>query len=50
MRLVLMQYGIDIKETIQNKYEFVISASKVEIRIDEIRKWIADHIVKNKKD
>jgi len=45
MRLVLMQYGLDIKGTIQNKYEFVISASKGEIRIDEIRKWIADHIV-----
>lgn len=40
MRLTLLQNGLDIKANQQDKYEFVMSISKGDKDIDEIKKWI----------
>jgi death-on-curing protein len=46
MRIILLQDGIDISASQEEKYKFVISASKGEYRFDEIRKWLNDHLTK----
>ena len=40
MRLILQNYGFDIFADQDDKYEMVISASKGELRFDEIKQWI----------
>jgi death on curing protein len=47
MRLLLMESGLDINATQQEKYIFVINIAKGHIRYDDIYRWIHDHI-KNK--
>lgn len=47
MRLLLLENGLDISSTQEEKYDFVISASKGEFRFEEIKKWIQSNI-KNK--
>jgi death-on-curing protein len=49
MRLVLLDNGFDIVANQDEKYKMVISASKGDIRFDEIKSWIQTHI-KNKKE
>jgi death on curing protein len=44
MRLVLLDKGLDIVATQEEKYKMVISASKGDIRFDEIKSWIQAHI------
>ena len=44
-RLTLMDYGIDLEATQDEKYAMVISASKGEIRFNEIRDWLGSHSV-----
>jgi len=44
MRLLLLEGNLDISTTQEAKYNFVISASKGEIRFDQIREWIMDNI------
>ncbi|OYU78884.1 MAG: type II toxin-antitoxin system death-on-curing family toxin [Flavobacterium sp. BFFFF1] len=44
MRLILLDYGMDISATQDEKYSFVISASKGEYRFEEIRNWITNHL------
>jgi death-on-curing protein len=42
-RLVLRANNLDIKATQDEKYEFVISAARGEIRFDQIKEWLANH-------
>ena len=44
MRLILLQNNLDIIASQDEKYNFVLSASKGEFRFDEIRKWLNDHV------
>jgi death-on-curing protein len=46
MRLTLLENGLDIVCTQDEKYEMVIAASKGEIRFDDIKLWIESRIVK----
>lgn len=45
MRLELLQGNLDIEASQEEKYIFVISASKGESRFDEIKEWLNEHIV-----
>jgi len=45
MRLLLIEFGYDIKATQDEKYSFVLSASTGESRYDEIRDWLSRHIL-----
>ena len=40
MRLLLLNYGFDILTDQDDKYKMVISASKGDLRFDEIKNWI----------
>ena len=40
MRLILMNAGLDLFASQEEKYEMVISASKGEMRFDEIKRWV----------
>ena len=45
MRLVLLQYDLDIVATQEVKYDFVIKAAKGELDFEGIRKWIFSRII-----
>lgn len=47
-RLILMENGYDINASQNEKYDFVISVTKGEIRFEEIKKWLSAHIIKQK--
>jgi death on curing protein len=47
MRLTLLDHDIDIAATQNEKYEMTIAASKGDIRIEEIKIWIADKLIEN---
>lgn len=40
MRLILMNAGLDLVASQAEKYQMVISASKGEMRFDEIKSWV----------
>jgi death-on-curing protein len=44
MRLLLLTFGHDIEASQDDKYEFVLSASKGEIRFEQIRDWLSRHL------
>lgn len=44
MRLLLLQSGIDLLATEEEKYQLVIAVSKGELNIDEIKSWIRTHL------
>ena len=44
MRLILMENDLDIYADQNEKYKFVISAAKGEIKFDKIREWLTNHI------
>ena len=44
MRLILLEYGLDIKAGENKKYGFVIAAAKGEIKFDQIKEWIDDNL------
>lgn len=46
MRLLLLENGLDISASQDEKYEFVISASKGEFRFEEIKNWIEYNLKK----
>ena len=46
MRLILMEVGLNIDADKDDKYEFVISVSKGDLDIDQIKKWIENRIKK----
>ena len=45
MRLVLMQFGKDIKSTQDEKYDFVIGVASGERDFQGIVTWLTDHMV-----
>ena len=49
MRLILLDNGLDIVANQDEKYKMVVSASKGDIRFDEIKSWIQAHL-KNKNE
>ncbi|MBP9017815.1 MAG: type II toxin-antitoxin system death-on-curing family toxin [Paludibacteraceae bacterium] len=42
MRLLLMDYGFDIHATEDEKYDFVITVAKDDLKFEDIVKWIKD--------
>lgn len=46
MRLLLLEGDLNIVATQDDKYNFVLSASKGEFRYDEIKKWFLAHVKK----
>jgi len=46
LRLILLEAGLDIKVSIDEKNNMTITASKGELTIDEIREWIKKHLIK----
>jgi death on curing protein len=46
MRILLMADKLDIVASQNEKYTFVIGASKGEIRFDEIKIWLTKHVSK----
>ena len=44
MRLILFEYGLDIKADENKKYNFVIAAAKGEMKFGQIKKWIEDNL------
>ena len=46
MRLILLDNGLDVAATQDDKYKMVISASKGEMRFEEIRNWIQERLEK----
>lgn len=49
MRLILLENNFDINATQDEKYNFVISASKGESRFDEILDWLNKHLTSKNK-
>ncbi|MCE3229488.1 MAG: hypothetical protein K0S32_4039 [Bacteroidetes bacterium] len=47
MRLVLLEGKCDVQASQDEKYGFVIAASKGEFRFEEIKNWITSHLVKS---
>ena len=45
MRMMLLNNKMDIHASQEEKYAFVISASKGDISFDEIKTWIETHII-----
>jgi death-on-curing protein len=46
MRILLMADKSDIEASQDEKYAFVIAASKGEFRYDEIKRWLPKHLSK----
>jgi death on curing protein len=44
-RLLLMESGLDIEATQEQKYEFVMAVSKGETNFEQIRDWLNEHCV-----
>ena len=44
MRLILLSDNLDLVASQNEKYDFVISASKGELRFDEIKAWLNTHV------
>ena len=44
MRLILRQYNLNILVNQNEKYDFVMSAAKGEIKYDQIKEWLTNHI------
>ena len=44
MRLILRENSLDIFANQDEKYEFVITAAKGEIKYEQIRQWLNNHI------
>jgi len=44
MRLILLENNLDIHAEQDERYEFVISAAKGEIKFDKIREWLTNHM------
>lgn len=44
MRLILRENNLNVHADNNEKYDFVISAAKGEIKFDQIRKWMRNHL------
>lgn len=40
MRLILLEGGLDLKVTEDDKYDFVVSAAKGDLSFQQIKTWI----------
>jgi death-on-curing protein len=47
MRIFLIENGLDINASQEEKYEFIIRIASGQAKLDEIIDWINNHIVKN---
>lgn len=45
MRLILLQYNLDLRANQDEKYEFVLKAASGEMDIDSIKDWIFTRII-----
>jgi len=45
MRLILLQYDLDIAASHQEKYDFVIEAAKGSMDFNEIKSWIDKRVI-----
>jgi death on curing protein len=45
MRLILLQYNLDLRAAQDEKYDFVIKAASGEMDIDSIKDWIFTRII-----
>ena len=50
MRLILLDNGFDIVANQDEKYKMVISASKGDLRYDDIRNWIQTRLIKKNEE
>ncbi|MEZ4800282.1 MAG: type II toxin-antitoxin system death-on-curing family toxin [Flavobacteriales bacterium] len=48
MRLILLEAGLDINASQDEKYQVVIAASTGEIRFEQIKHWIQTHVTQKK--
>jgi len=44
MRLILREGNMDIHADSNEKYDFVLKAAKGEIKFDQIREWLTNHV------
>jgi death-on-curing protein len=44
MRLILQQNNLNIYADQDEKYDFVISSAKGEIKFNQIRDWLTNHV------
>ena len=44
MRLILMNYGLDISATEIEKYDFVIQAASGKLTLENVKNWINNHL------
>ena len=44
MKLILLESGLTIKATLDEKYRFVLGAAKGEIKFEEIREWLSINV------
>lgn len=50
MRLMLLNYDLDIKASQQEKYDFVINIASGKTAFDSIVQWLENHLIKNISD
>ncbi len=46
LRLVLMNSGLDITSSEEEKYDFVIKTASGELTIEQVKQWVNDHLKK----
>jgi death-on-curing protein len=47
MRMTLLEYGMDINVSQDEKFDFILTIAKGELKFDEIRNWIKIKLIKN---
>jgi death-on-curing protein len=47
MRLVLLENGMDIRTTEEEKFEFILDIAKGKMKYEQIRIWIQTKLIKN---
>ena len=46
LRLFLLKYGLDVKASADNKYEFVINVASGALKYDGILNWLTSNVLK----
>lgn len=44
MRLPLLENNLDLQADLNERYDFVMEAAKGELKVDQIRKWLTNHV------
>ncbi len=47
MRLVLIENGMDIRTSEEEKFEFILNVAKGNMKYEQIRNWIQTKLIKN---